>query len=570
MAVTAMHPLKLVAPWYRWARQAQSPTDPRDPRRSRPVFQKFEGTDFVQTFCRDPQRSLQFIDDIDTVFKPTAVADSTTAGRVRSLFKSAGTRFALVPTGMRKMYLEIHKRYYLVVCELHCDLPGFPTAAASEICQAGFVVRRRSFDFPGGRSDQRQATAFLQQIVAVQAHISDLQLTAPAKGMTARRRANEIAKMKAAGTFEPKLAELNGQLAALRQQLRDWRDANGVTELVEGWEPGPFKNIGSWQTVEETPSLLTESSFPMYPLFADPKVPDHSGRGKTIYFGVFPTSSFDTDERGTARFDDANLYEIRCFVRQPAPGCPPDPATCHGPLTWSEPTEPYKLAATSDLIGTSQRPITIQMPDLQELAAQVATLPVKQLAPVKVVQPQALNFSVDKDGNPKSPSVGAFKVCFFAIPLITLVAFFVLNIFLPILVFLFGLFFLLQLKFCIPPSISLSAGLKAELDLVGNLSVSAAASIDLDVALVGSPPPASLTIPGMRSELLQSLRDEKGIDPGSPADVDLKTLSNNALVALAAPIAVSQTFQDDPNAAGPQLTAALLFEPRVTVEMKVA
>src|SRR5262249_2404532 len=144
------------------------------------------------------------------------------------------------------------------------------------------------------------------------------------------------------------------------------------------------------------------------------------------------------------------------------PDCPrrdqaPD---CSGEIVWSEPSESYQLAAHNDLIGTAQRPVTIQMPDLAELAAQAAALPVNKFAPVKVVQPQSLNFDVN-DGKPSAKGVGIPQICFFAIPLITIVAFFVLKLFLPIVVFLFGLFFLLQLKFCILPSASVSAGLKA-------------------------------------------------------------------------------------------------------------
>src|SRR5262245_59634049 len=60
------HEWKLVAPWYRWQRQFAA--EERKPSQTRPVFQKFEQTDFVKTFTQDPQRSLKFIDNEDTVF----------------------------------------------------------------------------------------------------------------------------------------------------------------------------------------------------------------------------------------------------------------------------------------------------------------------------------------------------------------------------------------------------------------------------------------------------------------------------------------------------------------------
>src|SRR5213075_307178 len=49
----------------------------------------------------------------------------------------------LLKTDVRKLYLATHKRFYLVVCELHCDTIGFPNAARTDACEAGFVVRKR-------------------------------------------------------------------------------------------------------------------------------------------------------------------------------------------------------------------------------------------------------------------------------------------------------------------------------------------------------------------------------------------------------------------------------------------
>ena len=52
----------------------------------------------------------------------------------------------LAPT--RKLFLNTHKRFYLVVCELHCDAPGLPNAQHSDVLEAGFVVRRRVASVP--------------------------------------------------------------------------------------------------------------------------------------------------------------------------------------------------------------------------------------------------------------------------------------------------------------------------------------------------------------------------------------------------------------------------------------
>jgi hypothetical protein len=555
-----IHDWKLVAPWYRWSRQLAD--EARQPRQTRPIFQKFDQSDFVRGFGKDPQRSLKFKDEVDTVFKvhlsdATKATTGTFSGKFTRFFMpspgqpSSAKNASLVPTGIRKLFLDTHKRYYVVVCELHCDAPGFPTVGPDQVCQAEFVVRRRSFDFPGGA--KKEAVQLLQKIVGIQAEIAQLEQTVPARGRAAERRARMIQKMIAEGTLESKKAELRDKLAQARLELKQWKDDNGVVAVHEGWVPGDFKNIGSWQIVEETPQQILESTFPLYHLFPDPNIPDHSAKGRNIYFGVVPTSGLDTDDRGNSRFDDQSLYEIRCFVRQHKPECPrkdqaPD---CSGEVVWSEPTESYKLASHNDLLGTAQRPVTIQMPDLGELAAQVGALPLNRFSPVKVVQPQRLDFTVN-DGKAESPSVGPSQICFFAIPLITIVAFFVLKLFLPVVVFLFNLFFLLSLKFCIPPSISISAGLKAELDAIPP-------GIDVDVGLS-----ASVALQ-LNEDLKVGIASDSGVVATERSKLD--EFSNAALLPLGTRIetASSLTIEEAANA-GLDLTANLEFETRVELK----
>ena len=98
-----------------------------------------------------------------------------------------------------------------------------------------------------------------------------------------------------------------------------------------------------------------------------------------MYYGLVATASADTDAHGHARFDDASCYEIRCFVRRHDPRCPRtgERNDCKGELVWSEPTEIYRIASHFDLDGTSNRPVTIQLPDIPALTAQAAALPVK-------------------------------------------------------------------------------------------------------------------------------------------------------------------------------------------------
>ena len=106
------HPLRLVGPWYRW----QRPGLPSSGRVSRPVFQKYDGATFVAEFLKDPQHSLKFLtEDFVHEVKPLAPLNPATyKGKPRRL-----SDFGYLPTTTRKLFLDTHKRFYLVVCELH-------------------------------------------------------------------------------------------------------------------------------------------------------------------------------------------------------------------------------------------------------------------------------------------------------------------------------------------------------------------------------------------------------------------------------------------------------------------
>jgi hypothetical protein len=568
------HPWKLVAPWYRWQRQLDE--EGLSPRQTHPVFQKFDQADFVKGFVKDPQHSLKFIDDVDRVFNvsltdaPSLPKDSPLISKYTRLFtpnSASGTPEAkdatLAPTGILKLYLATHKRHYVVVCELHCDAAGFPTVTPDQVCQAGFVVRRRSHQYPKGA--KKEAVKILRKITSIHAEIAYLERTSPARGLAAKRRAQAIQKMIAEGAYQSNLKAAKERLAAAREELSQWRDINGVTSILEGWIPGPFENIGSWQIVEETPQQIVESAMPLFAIFPDPNIPDHSALGKTIYFGVAPTSSLETDGRGEARFDDQTLYEVRCFVRRHKTDCPrrDEAPDCQGEIVWSAPTEVYKLASHHDLRGTAQQPVTIQMPDLAELAAQAASMPVSQFAPVKVVQPQALNFQVD-DGKAINPGIGGKQICFFAIPLITIVAFFVLKLFLPILVFLFNLFFLLQLKLCILPSAQFDAKLDAELEVLPP-RFEVDGKFELDITVNGKPDTFDATV--LNGDLQTAIAAEAGVT--AQDDIDkLEDFSNEALLPVGRSIkAASEIPEDQADESGPDLLAALEFEPRVEVRV---
>jgi hypothetical protein len=110
-----------------------------------------------------------------------------------------------------------------------------------------------------------------------------------------------------------------------------------------------------------------------------------------------------------------------------------------------------------------------------------------------------LQFGVNDAGKAESSGLGGPAICGFAIPLITIVATFVLRLFLPIVVFLFGLWWMLRLRFCIPPVLTLDDAGWAE-RLVERMNN----NLDLDVephavttALNGYPdPPVSAGLIG--------------------------------------------------------------------------
>ena len=183
---------------------------------------------------------------------------------------------------------------------------------------------------------------------------------------------------------------------------------------------------------------------------------------RSLWFGVVPTYSGEhwlAPQRNgkpavlEPKLDDHAIYEIDCVVRPSRdPDCPP--------LTWvSAPTEPFRLADPMDPAGTKNRTVTITLPDLRRLAARAG----EKQGPggVRIVTPPESQLMVNPfKGIPGSGSgrVGAGgAICTFAIELFFIVAFFLFLMFLPIVVLVFQLWWMLALRFCIPPRIGFSA-----------------------------------------------------------------------------------------------------------------
>jgi hypothetical protein len=481
---SASHPWRLVAPWWRWPEQGVPAA--RTARATRPALQKYDGTDFVDRFLADPRRSLTYVAEDTwsyTVALPPSPVVPGTARRRRL------TDAATVPTSTRKLFLPIHHRFYLVVCSLHCDVPGFPAAGRDDVCRAGFVVRRRSFVPPAGNGSPAAPEEVLRRIAEARTTLADVDLGAPAGSPGDAATAD--AGPSWSSRFATRLAAAT-QLRAAQSDLAAWAAGANLVGALEGWVPDPVQtDLGSWAPVEEEPDRLAELVHPLYPLVPDPDDPDHAGSGATVWFGAVPTGGAELDDAGDARFDDRSVYEVRCVVRRHDPRCPRRTGQaddCCGPLTWSAPSDRYLLAAPFDLDGTSHRPVTIAMPDVNTLVASVGT----PKGGLRFAQPPG-SLMIRNDGTDVgdgSRSAG-FEICTFAIPLFTIVAFFVFQLFLGILMFVFGLWVLLALKLCIPPSIEVGGGLSAELaalppsiDLDLDVSVSVRAQLDADLHAV--------------------------------------------------------------------------------------
>ena len=479
------HEWRVVAPWWHWPEKASTPAAAAssvaaEVRQSRPVIQKYDSPDFVNTFLADPQLRLAFNADTDE----TATVTSASLG-------SFPTR---TPTGRRKVYLTTHHRNYLVVCSLHCDATGFPSVDRNAVCEAGFVVRRRAVVV--APAEQATGALLMQQLTkAMRKREGTQRQLATAVGVSTTG-ALRLTALKA--RFDA-AAEVEN---AARKALGEWATRVGVERQLAGWiphgvdddgqlvrvdacakdgGPSPLAGTGAWLAVDEVADGVDEAWFPLYPLVADPTKPEHDATGETIWFGTLPAGGSDLDLEGKPRFDDRSTYEIRCFVRRHRAECPRDSSHCTCPVTWSEPTEPYQLASQFDLEGTSNRPFTVQLPDLKQLQADAMRL--SPAGGVRFVTPpdSALNFTTT--GLDASKLSGAFpQICSFSIPLITIVAMFVLQIFLPIVVFVFQLWWMLLLKFCIPPQLTVAGGFNLDAALTElqapEVDIAAFASVD--------------------------------------------------------------------------------------------
>jgi hypothetical protein len=425
------------SPWYDREREG---IDLRSPRAMPPRLQMYDDPQFVKQLLWDPADSLRFGDD-DLWTYPVPVTPSVSDGTRLRLATSR-----LVRTNLRKLYQPAHERFYVVVVQLFCDVPGLPRAGSHDEVTVSFRMRRLNTSLTAkGRPARRVATQLVHTLATSQG-------------------------IETAGTAPDVRDVWWADLAWRRRFEADFRDELAGIDArtdVQEWLLGP-SGRGRWRTVDDPDDPVTrdekEETFPMWRLPPRGRDADRKCDGpetRSLWFGVVPTFSgahWAAPQPGgkppqpEPKLDDHAIYEIECVASQPRPGCPP--------LTWvSAPTEPFRLADPMDPAGTKNRSVTITLPDLRRLAARAG----EPQGPggVRIVTPPDSQLMVNPfKGIPGSGSgrVGAgAAICTFAIELFFLVAFFLFLMFLPIVVLAFQLWWLLALRFCIPPSIGFQA-----------------------------------------------------------------------------------------------------------------
>lgn len=421
----------LRAPWYV---RERGEFGLRDPRALRPEIQMYDNPQLVKRLLADPRDSLAFDELGDDVWSyPVPVAFGQGHGRERF----ATSR--LVHTKLRKLYQPSHQRFYALVVEVFCDSPGLPRAGRHTDFQVGFVMRRQRTTIAGGKRPVRQLARELMDQLMKDQH----------DGVVVDREPDRD------------LRDLWWADCAERRRFEE-DNADLLRELTvhtddQAWMIGPAG--GEWRTVGTPPEqdrpADSEQTFPMWRIPPGEKDCD-AARTRSLWFGLVPTYARDLDDKRRPKLDDHAIYELQCFVRVPPPRghehCPPK-------IYWSQPTRPFRLAGPYDPDGTKNHGVSITVPDLRRLAARAAQPPGPGGVQINTPPKSQLVFN-PFNGIPESGSgsIGAGGgACTYALELFFIVAMFLFLLFLPIVVFVFQLWWLLALRFCFPlPALSFS------------------------------------------------------------------------------------------------------------------
>jgi hypothetical protein len=145
------------------------------------------------------------------------------------------------------------------------------------------------------------------------------------------------------------------------------------------------------------------------------------------------------------RFQDAaRYYRLRIFLRMKGktPQCPTK-------LVWSKFSDPFRIAAWYESAGRSLAPVPLPDPtDRNFLKNAKPNCAFAVPASLMNAMSQSSLSGLSSGSAPSGPGISLNWICGFSIPLITICAFFVLNIFLSLLNIVF--FWLPFIKICIP------------------------------------------------------------------------------------------------------------------------
>jgi hypothetical protein len=146
------------------------------------------------------------------------------------------------------------------------------------------------------------------------------------------------------------------------------------------------------------------------------------------------------------RFQDASrLYRVRLFfrIKGETPACPPE-------LVWSSYSDPFRIGAWYESGGRPSAPVPLPDPfdkNVLKNARQTSSFAVPPSL-MNAMQNTSLTGLSNGSGGGGGGGINLTWICSFSIPLITICAFFVLNIFLSLLNIVF--FWMAFIKICIP------------------------------------------------------------------------------------------------------------------------
>jgi hypothetical protein len=357
----------------------------------------------------------------------------------------------LARSGVRKLYQPSHQRFYAITVELFCDVPGLPRPAQAGPVEVKFVVRRlrTTFAHPGtnGKDLKDLARAAASELFCHDFPPPDSQ-PYPPKDPSLDTAQDLVALYGLTGPDAAKHAAFQAKHAELIKSIC-------IEQVLEGWY-APAGGRGAWRPVPLKPGdpvpADPEQELPMWriPASAAGCLPAQT---RSLWFGVIPTYSGELDLGDRPKLDDHTTYVLQCVARRPQP---PPRQSCPPVVAWSGPSVPYRLAAFFDPSGTANRRIHVRLPDFAALAARAGDGPsgggVEFERPAGSQLPAGPLGKIPGPGAGGAPGGDSAETCSFAIELITIVATFVLSLFLPIVVFAFQLWWMLLLKFCWPPT----------------------------------------------------------------------------------------------------------------------